>query len=128
MKLESDARAAVSCSRPANCEGRSVLLASIANSTCHAPTSVRVGVGRMWWHAATNTRSAGIDLNSIDRSSASAFVMWQVQIAGRFREDRFHETEAIGTHGHAADCRHGILRARLTTESAADALGWRLAQ
>ena len=44
--------------------------------------------------------------------------MWRVEIAARFREDRFHEAEAIGTHCHAADSRHGNLCAKLTTESA----------
>jgi len=48
--------------------------------------------------------------------------MWRIGIAACFREDRFHETEAIGTHGHGADHCHGILRASLPTESAANSL------
>ena len=60
--------------------------------------------------------------------SASALVMWRVEIAVRFREDRFHEAEAVGTHGHAADHCHGILCASLPTESAADSLKRRLAR
>jgi len=61
-------------------------------------------------------------------ASASAFATWWVEIAVRFREDRFHEADAIGTHGHAADCRQGNFCAQLTTESAADSLRWWLAQ
>ena len=54
--------------------------------------------------------------------------MWWVEIAVRFREDRFHDAEAIGTDGHGADRCHGILCASLPTEAAADSLRRRLAQ
>lgn len=65
--------------------------------------------------------------------SGVSIALWRVvvaviRLAARFREDRLHDAEAIGTHGHAADCRRGNLCAPLTTDSAAGSLGWWLAQ
>lgn len=54
--------------------------------------------------------------------------MGRVDVVAHFREDRFHDAEAIGAHGHGADHCQDIRCASLTTESAADFLVRRLAR